>query len=63
MATDGGACKTNDISSGRSQVVTQVHIKRAASATQPLLIWLVVPMRIMRKLKIVCGYKFKSLQL
>lgn len=35
MATDGGACKTNDISSGRSQVVTQVHIKRAASATQP----------------------------
>lgn len=44
MATGGGACQSlttddkkdiNNFSGGRSQVVTQVHIKRAASTTQP----------------------------
>lgn len=35
MATGGGACQAGDSSSGRSQVVTQVHIKRAASTSQP----------------------------
>lgn len=35
MATGGGACKDSDISAGRAQVVTQVHIKRAISAVQP----------------------------
>ncbi|MCH7379654.1 MULTISPECIES: PilX N-terminal domain-containing pilus assembly protein [Acinetobacter] len=35
MATGGGACHASDVSGGRSQVVTQVHIKRAMSVTQP----------------------------
>lgn len=35
METGGGACHENDISGGRSQVVTQIHIKRVVSAVQP----------------------------
>lgn len=35
MATNGGACHASDISAGRSQVVTQIHIKRATSTAQP----------------------------
>ena len=35
MATNGGACHANDISAGRSQVITQVHVKRATSQATP----------------------------
>lgn len=33
IATGGGPCKDSDVSGGRSQVITQVHIKKVASDT------------------------------